>query len=53
LANANQTRHWHIYADFAQVLISIARPLYANDEFGVQLAQTVYPLESTIINPIY
>jgi transposase len=50
LANANQSRDWRIYADLAQVLISIARPLYANDEFGVQLDQTVYALDSTIID---
>jgi len=37
LANANQVRDWHIYADFAQVLIATARSLYANDKFGVEL----------------
>lgn len=50
LANANQSRDWRIYADLAQVLISIARALYDNDEFGVQLDQTVYALDSTIID---
>ena len=50
LANANQIRDWRIYADFAQVLISIARPLYAKDNFGLELEQTVYALDSTIIN---
>jgi transposase len=50
LANANQVRDWRIYADFAQVLISIARPLYAKDNFGLELEQTVYALDSTIID---
>ncbi len=50
LADANETRDWHIYADFAQVLIHIARPLYANDEIGVQLDNTVYALDSTTID---
>ena len=35
LADANETRDWRIYADFAQVLIGIARKLYAQDKFGV------------------
>jgi len=50
LANANQTRDWRIYADFAQVLIKTARRLYADEDFGVQLQHTVYALDSTIIN---
>ena len=41
LAHANSVRDWRIYADFAQVLITRARALYANDSFGVELAQTV------------
>jgi len=49
LAYANETRDWRIYADFAQVLIHIARSLYVNDEFGVELDQTVYALDSTTI----
>jgi transposase len=49
LAYANETRDWRIYADFAQVLIHIARGLYLNDEFGVELEQTVYALDSTTI----
>src|SRR6266568_3792588 len=40
LAHANSVRDWRIYADFAQVLISRARALYADDSFGVELAQT-------------
>ena len=50
LAHANQVRDWHIYAEFAQVLIGIARPLYANESFGVDLEQSVYALDSTTIN---
>lgn len=50
LANANQMRDWRIYADFAQVLIREARKLYANEDFGVQLKQTVYALDSTTID---
>ena len=50
LANANQVRDWRIYADFAQVLIGQARRLYANDEFGVDLDQTAYALDSTTID---
>ena len=50
LAKANENRDWRIYADFAQVLISIAKELYANEEFGVQLKQTAYALDSTTID---
>ena len=50
LAYANETRDWKIYADFAQVLISIARDLYAGDDFGVELKETVYALDSTTID---
>jgi len=50
LAYTNENRDWRIYADFAQVLIQIARPLYVNDDFGVELEQTVYALDSTTIN---
>jgi hypothetical protein len=49
LADANETRDWHIYADFARVLIRRARKLYAADDFGVELAQTVYALDTTTI----
>ena len=49
LADANETRDYRIYADLAQVLISIARPLYAGEDFGVDLEQTVYALDATII----
>jgi hypothetical protein len=50
LADANESRDWRIYADFAQVLIGEARRLYVDDDFGVQLANTVYALDSTIID---
>jgi hypothetical protein len=50
LANANATRDWRIYAQFAQRLIAIARRLYANESFGVDLKHTVYALDSTLID---
>lgn len=50
LSNANNTRDWRIYADFTQVLIHTARDLYRNDDFGVDLANTVYALDSTTID---
>lgn len=43
LADANEKRDWRIYADFAQVLINIAKPLYASEDFGVELDNTVMP----------
>ena len=49
LADANNSRDWRIYADFAQVLIHQARDLYSNDDFGVELNNTVYALDSTTI----
>ena len=50
LADANERRDWRIYQDFAKRLIQIARPLYAEDGFGVELTQTVYALDSTTID---
>ena len=50
LAKANEKRSWRIYADFAQVLIRIARRLYASEPFGVDLQQAVYALDSTTID---
>jgi len=50
LADANEFRDWRIYADFAQVLIGIARPLYAQDPIGVDLNETLYALDSTTID---
>jgi len=50
LAHANQNRDWRIYADFAQILITKARKLYAADSFGIELDQAVYALDSTTID---
>jgi hypothetical protein len=50
LAEANEKRDWRIYADFAQVLIHRARELYINEEFGVQLDETVYALDASTID---
>jgi hypothetical protein len=50
LAHANEVRDWRIYHDFAQVLIRSARELYLNDPLSVQLDQTAYALDSTIID---
>jgi hypothetical protein len=50
LADANERRDWRIYAEFAQVLIARARKLYAGESFGVELDQTGYVLDATIID---
>lgn len=50
LADANRERDWRIYADLAQSLIARARRLYADEPIGVELAQTVYALDSTTID---
>jgi hypothetical protein len=50
LADANERRDWRIYQDFALSLIQVARRLYAEDSFGVELKQTVYALDSTTID---
>ena len=50
LANANAVRDWRIFSDFAQVLIGIARPLYAGEELGFQFDKAVYALDSTVID---
>src|SRR5437667_3007537 len=50
LADANEARNWRIYADFAQVLIAIARPLHARDPIGADLEQSLYALDSTTID---
>src|SRR5712672_3575877 len=50
LADANETHDWRIFADFAQVLIAIARPLYVHDPIGVDLTQSLYALDSTTID---
>jgi hypothetical protein len=49
LADANETHDWRIFADFAQRLIAIARPLYVHDPIGVDLDQSLYALDSTTI----
>jgi hypothetical protein len=50
IADANENRDWRIYCDFAQILIHQARQLYANDDFALQLNETVYALDATIID---
>ena len=50
LADANETRDWRIYAEFAQRLITQARRLYAEDDLGLDLKNTVYALDSTTID---
>lgn len=50
LADANERRDWRIYADFAQRLIAQARKLYATEDLGVDLSNTVYALDSTTID---
>ncbi len=50
IAYANENRDWRIYCDFAQILIDQARQLYANDDFGLQLRETVYALDATIVD---
>ena len=50
LADANRVHDWRIYADFAQVLISQARQLYASEAFALALEKTVYALDSTTID---
>ena len=50
LANANAKRDWRIHADFAQALIRIARPLYAGEDLGLELDNTVYALDSSTVD---
>ena len=50
LSDANERRDWRIYAEFASVLIAIARRLYADESFGVELDQTAYVFDSTTID---
>ena len=50
LDNANEDRDWRIYADLAQVLIAEARGLYAHEDFGVELDNTVYALDASTID---
>jgi len=50
LADANESRDWRIYADFAQKLMATARRLYARDPLGVDLDESLYALDSTTID---
>ena len=50
IADANEKRDWRIYGDFAQILIHEARQLYAHDDFGLELKDTVYALDATTID---
>src|SRR5258708_7541324 len=50
LADANETHDWRIFADFAQHLIGVARPLHAEDPMGVDLDHSLYALDSTTID---
>src|SRR6195256_2173140 len=50
LADANELRDWRIWSDLAAVLIKRARKLYLKDDFGLDLANTVYALDSTTID---
>ena len=50
LADANERHDWRIYADFAQVLIATARPLYSEDPIGLDLDESLYALDSTTID---
>ena len=50
LADANEQRDWRIYADFAQSLIKIARPLYAEEDLGLELDNMIYALDASTID---
>jgi hypothetical protein len=50
LADANESRDWHIHADFAHALIDTARILYRDEPFAVELEETVYALDATTID---
>ena len=49
-ADANEQRNWSIHADFVQSLIKIARPLYAEEDLGIELHNTVYALDTSTID---
>jgi hypothetical protein len=49
-SNANKTRDWRIYADFAHALIKIARPLYSREDLGLEMRNTVYALDTSTID---
>jgi hypothetical protein len=50
IAHANENRDWRIYCDFAHILIHQARQLYSDDDFGLQLQETVYAFDASIID---
>jgi len=50
LADANESRNWHIYGDFAHALIDIARTLYRDESFGLELEETAYAFDATTID---
>ena len=50
LADANENRDCRIYQDFAQYLMTCAKTMYADEEFGIELDATLYALDSTIID---
>jgi hypothetical protein len=50
LADANESRSWRIWEDFAHVLIALTRPLYVDEDLGVDLEQTAYALDATTID---
>ena len=50
LADANEQRDWRIYADFAQSLVKIARPLYAEEELGLEMDNMIYALDASTID---
>ena len=50
LADANEQRNWSIHADFAQSLIKIARPLYEEEDLGIELYNTIYALNTSTID---
>jgi hypothetical protein len=50
LSNANKVRDWRIYEDFAQALIKIARPLYTDEDLGLELDNTIYALDASTID---
>ena len=50
LSKANERRNWRIYADFAQALVRTARPLYAKEDLGLDLDNTIYALDASTID---
>jgi len=50
LTRANENRGWRIYFDFAQILVHEARCLYTDEDFGLELEETVYALDSSTID---